>query len=246
MSSRRSKTKTARSKGKRRAGKTVQGAFGFLSWGGARKGAGRKPKGAKPLVPHEVREGVKARHPLLVTTRVVPGLPSLRRHGFWRVVQRCLERACERFGVGIVHFSVQGNHLHLIVEAPDAISLARSMKGLGVRVARAVNKLAGRKGQVIADRYHHRLLRTPKEVRHALSYVLNNLRRHVKDALGLDRCSSSWWFDGWKQAPGALLAVADGPPDRAPPVASARSWLLREGWRRHGLIGADEVSGPRL
>ena len=119
------------------------------------------------------------------------------------------------------------------------------MKGLGVRVARAVNKRAGRKGRVIADCYHHRLLRTPREVRHALSYVLDNLRRHVKGASGLDRCSSSWWFDGWRQAPGAVLALAGGPPDRGPPVASARSWLLREGWRRHGLIGVDETPGPR-
>ena len=204
LTTKRARTKAARTKAKSKAGQAVQGAFGFMSWGGARKGAGRKPMGAKPLVPHEVREGVKARHPLLVTTRVVPGLPSLRRHGFWRVVQRCLERACERFGVGIVHFSVQTNHLHLLVEAPDAVALARSMKGLGVRVARAVNKRAGRKGRAIADRYHHRLLRTPLEVRHALSYVLDN-----------------------------------------PPVAGARSWLLREGWRRHGLTGVDGTPGPR-
>ena len=243
MTSKRAKSKSRRTRSRKKAPKAVQRAFGFMSWGGARKGAGRKPKGARPLVPHEVREGVKARHPLLITTRMGPGLPSLGRHGFWRVVERCLQRACERFGVRIVHFSVQSNHLHLIVEAPDAESLARAMKGFGVRIARAVNKLLGRKGRVIVDRYHHRLLRTPKEVRHALSYVLNNIRRHLAHALGLDRCSSSWWFDGRKQAPGELLALADGPPDRA--LLAAARGLAAPRVDQHPLIGTAEVPGPR-
>jgi hypothetical protein len=114
-----------------------------------------------------------------------------------------------------------------------------------VRIARNLNKLWGRKGRVIGDRYHHAPLCTPKQVRHALSYVLNNLRRHVRGALGLDRCSSSWWFDGWREAPGVVLALADAGAPRSPPVAPARTWLLAEGWRRHGLVSAFEVPGPR-
>jgi hypothetical protein len=41
----------------------------------------------------------------------------------------------------------------MIVEAPDAESLGRAMKGLEVRMARALNRLMDRRGPVFADRY---------------------------------------------------------------------------------------------
>ena len=71
-----------------------------------------------------------------------------------------------------------GNHVHLIVEAPDRKALARAMKGLGVRIARALNRLMKRSGRVIADRYHAHILKTPSEVRHARNYLTTNAHRH--------------------------------------------------------------------
>jgi len=73
----------------------------------------------------------------------------------------------ERPGFRLVHYSLQGNHAHLIVEARDAEMLGRGMMAIGSRLARAVNRVAGRSGRVLADRYHARLLRRPKEVRAA-------------------------------------------------------------------------------
>jgi hypothetical protein len=56
------------------------------------------------------------------------------------------------------------------------------VRGLAIRVARAVNRALGRRGRVFADRYHARALTTPRAVRHALVYVLMNpeapTRRH--------------------------------------------------------------------
>jgi hypothetical protein len=108
---------------------------------------------------------------------------------------------------------------------------------LAIRVARAINRTVGRRGRVWGDRYHARPLSTPREVRNALIYVLNNFRKHVPGARGLDACSSARWFEGWR----ASVEGSSGPA----PIAKARTWLARVGWRRHGLIDVQEVPRRR-
>jgi REP element-mobilizing transposase RayT len=78
----------------------------------------------------------------------------------------------------LVHYSVQGNHVHLLVEAKDEGALSRGMNGLGVRVARRLNRVMGRRGKVLEGRYHGHILRTPTEMRRARAYLLGNARRH--------------------------------------------------------------------
>src|ERR1041384_3848882 len=102
-------------------------AMKFRSWGGKRKGAGRKPKGWRPGVPHVARKQPR-RTPALVTMRVRNGLPSLRGGRSFSAVAGAFRRGKERFGLRVIHFTVQGNHLHLLVEADDVVALARGMK----------------------------------------------------------------------------------------------------------------------
>src|SRR5262249_22714935 len=75
------------------------------------------------------------------------------------------------------HFSVQSDHIHLLVEADEPAALVRGMQGLAIRVAKSVNRALKRCGAVWADRFHARTLRTPREVRNALVYVLNNVKK---------------------------------------------------------------------
>jgi REP element-mobilizing transposase RayT len=215
----------------------------FSRRGGARRGAGRKPKAAVALVSHAKRVALGERTPVLVTAKLAPGLPSLRRGGARALAWRALGVAKTRFGVRVIHFSLQSNHFHAIVEARDEHALGQAMKGLCVRIARALNQVLERRGRVFADRYHARPLRTPREVRCALAYTLNNARKHGVRVEGLDPCSSAAAFDGWRERGARALAALV-----APPVAAARSWLLCHGWRRHGLIGVAEAPGqpPRL
>jgi hypothetical protein len=182
-----------------------------------------------------------------VTLRLLPKLPSLRTVPLVRELERSFAKGCTRPGFRLVHYSLQGNHAHLIVEASDRVMLGRGMMAIGSRIARAVNRVAGRTGKILADRYHMRLLKTPREVRGALRYVLLNARRHaaragarLRDAVRLDPASSARWFDGWKR--NVVGAIAE-PLDAGPPVARARTWLLAAGWRRHGLLDPAEVPG---
>ena len=182
-----------------------------------------------------------SRFPVHVTVRLRKGLRTLREAGTVALLRRVFEAGCERFGFRLVHFSIQPNHIHMIVEAKGRLALTRGMKGLLVRVARALNKRWGRKGQVFPERYHEHILRTPREVRHALCYVLHNAKKHRLGTLnGVDPFASTPWFDGWRERIEFL-----GVEDWGVPVAAAHSWLLRKGWRRHGLISVGEEPGAR-
>ena len=125
------------------------------------------------------RPALAARHPVHVTTRVCGEAARFRTKACFAVVARCIGMGCVREGFRLVHFSVQSNHLHLIVEASDSVALARGIQGLCVRIARAVNRVLGRRGKVFADRYHARALRSPTEVANAIDYVLGNTMIHA-------------------------------------------------------------------
>src|SRR5262249_6704193 len=117
-----------------------------------------------------------------------------------------------RFGFRLVHYSVQGNHLHLIVEADDKVALSRGMQGLGIRLACAVNKVQQRDGSVFSDRYHAHYLRSRIETARAISYVLRNWFRHAGIEMTIrdvDQLSSA-------AEPGTTVLP--------------RTWLLRVGW----------------
>jgi len=184
-----------------------------------------------------------------VTVRVIGGLPSLRTIRIVRAVEHTFAKGCARKGFRLVHYSLQGNHAHFIVEAQDREALGRGMMAIGTRLARAVNRALGRSGRVLSDRYHVRLLPTPREVRNALRYVLLHARHHVAavrsamtQAARLDPASSARWFDGWKRK-GSDIGEAEEDRPRKQSVARPRTWLLTAGWRRHGLLDPADVPG---
>jgi len=167
-----------------------------------------------------------------------------------REIERTFAAARDRKGFRLVHYSLQGNHAHLIVEADDERALGRGMKAIGGRLARAVNRVFHRSGPVLADRYHVRVLRTPREVRNALAYVLLNARRHAAEAsrkltrvLLIDPASSGRWFDGWKCPVSSKPGASGLSPARSAAVLPPRTWLLAEGWRLRGLLDPSEIPG---
>ena len=167
-----------------------------------------------------------------MTLRVRPHVLNLRSKRAFIRIAKALEAAREWSSARVVHYSIQGNHLHLVVEASHRGLLARRIAGLEVRIARAMNALMRRRGAVFADRYHARPLATPLEVRRVIEYVLKNRQHHLGErASPFDVYSSAAWFDGWKTPPPRAVEVT-------PLVREPRSWLLRIGWRRHGLLDA--------
>jgi REP element-mobilizing transposase RayT len=210
------------------------------TWGGSRPGAGRKPvPGRRRSTPHRARPPHKAPHPVHVTLRARPGLPSLRTARVFGGLRDAIATA-STYSFRVLHFSVQGDHVHLLVEAQNSETLSRGARGLVIRAARVINRRLGRVGKVWGDRYHARALTSPLAVRHALVYVLMNVRKHHPgETPGLDPRSSAQWFDGFRDI------GADARGYMSAPVCRPRTWLAAVGWRRHGLIGLDEVPGSR-
>lgn len=205
--------------------------LGFKCWGGARRGAGRKRKSVLPQVPHRVRLPHRARHPQHITVRcrcrslrtqfVFPSVVAV-----FRAVNR---RAPSTFRV--VEFSVQANHIHLIVEAEDSLALSSGMRSLTIRLARNVNSLLMQRGPFIADRWYGHELVSARAVRHALVYVLANHKKHLPaTSEPIDHYSSAPYFTYFAERP---IVSRFGSSTGPPPTASARTWLLAIGWRQH-------------
>jgi putative transposase len=130
----------------------------FRAHGGARRGAGRKRVAPKARVLHRPRTLLTGREPVLVTLTTQRPIANLRGRRAMERIVRSLSRAKDRLGARIVHYSVQRDHLHLIVEAEGTRSLSRAMQGLSVRITKALNRALGRKGKVFTDRFHDRAL----------------------------------------------------------------------------------------
>lgn len=221
-------------------------------WGGKRAGAGRKPVMGRPGVSHGKRAPVNPEHPLHITLSMT--IHSLRK-------QRVFETICQTFKevnrergeeFRIVHFSVQANHIHLLVEAQSNQALSGAMQSLNLRLHYRLNKLLRRKGSLLRDRFHDRELTSARAVKHVLAYVFANFIKHntreARLGFAMDPYSSAIYFDGFAAADDTTpysmgwlsaardSATGDTPLEDAPPVARARSKLLSYGWKREGLL----------
>jgi hypothetical protein len=217
--------------------KPAQLSLGLKEWGGVRRGAGRKPSGPRPLVSHKPRNRLSRHHPVHVTMRTLPEIPSLR--AMHAAVRQALVAGSKKEdgSFRLIHFSVLSNHIHMIVEAQDAKALSRGIQGLAIRIAWAVNRAMHRKrGKVFSDRYHDHQLKTARETNHCLAYVLCNYRKHMAESGRIlprgfvDSCSTARYLRGRGDCP----------------LPDPETWLLKSGYRNAGgEIDLSRTPGPR-
>jgi REP element-mobilizing transposase RayT len=223
--------------------------------GGKRKGAGRKPKDGRDREKHDKRPPLDARHPVHVTLRVAPDLRNLRKRHIYDAVRFAMASVFEHEGFHIIHLSIQRDHLHLIVEARNRRALSTGMRVFENVVARFINdaitRRTGKKrsGQVVPDRYHEGVIRTPTQARNALRYVMNNWRKHGEHrqdfARGwlVDPYSSAIQFPGWSELDGSPWMWRPRAGYNPLPVWRAKTWVLDTGWTLSGAISAHDVPG---
>jgi len=230
----------------------------FPPRGGKRRGAGRPPKGARAGAPHKERPFLHARYPVHVTLRVVAAVGKLRRRGVYQAIREATLTTARREDFRIVQLSIQHDHIHLLIEADDKRALAAGMQGFQISAAKHLNAAISkgkpgprRRGTVFPDRYHAEIITSPTQARHALSYVMNNWRRHREDQYGpasmwkLDWFSSAIAFPGWAEY-GDEAFLWRGPTTYDPlMVFQPRTWMLREGWKKVGSVSYSEVPSKR-
>jgi REP element-mobilizing transposase RayT len=247
----RGRTREARPRGKRRIG---------------------RPKKPGAGVPHVTRKPFDKTRALHVTLRVLDVIGRLRTRSAYAAIREAAITVLEHDAFRIVQLSIEGTHLHLLVEADSRAALSLGMQAFEISAAKHLNAAclrAGswwerkraarlghslpkrRKARVFSDRYHETFICTPRQARHALAYVLNNWRRHREDRRALARTwlidpfATGWAFDGWKERADTPFAWKLRETYKPIPVWLPKTWLLREGWRRYGLIGVREVPGAQ-
>ena len=91
---------------------------------------------------HREREKIPGNCPVHVTFRVRKDVPSLRTRRLVREFRRSLAKACERGRFRVVHYSIQRNHVHLLVEAH--VRKHRAQNGGGAPPVRLDEASSGR------------------------------------------------------------------------------------------------------
>jgi putative transposase len=207
--------------------------------GGRRRGAGRKKTNKRRGGPHRGRPELSSRHPVHVTLRARQLHPEMRRRDYYAVIRKVLEHYLGRTDFRVIHGSIQNTHFHFLVEASNKRALTLGMQSLAIRLSLA---LTGGRGKVFEERYHAVQIRTARQARNTLAYVLNNWRRHrvwAGDA-PVDPYSSGVTFCGWSERVRFTLPVGYVPL----PMSEPRTALLRSEWKQHGLIDPFERPGP--
>ena len=193
-------------------------------WGGAWKGAGKKKKRWREGAPHRRRITPRRWSPHHVTLSLKRDCPSLRTNPTFFFSLQVFQEEKKRSGFLLLAWTLQKNHLHLIVEAASPEALSRSIQGIQVRLARGWNRIWKRKGRVFAGRFHSRMVRSLGDGRRVLAYVLKNHLRHgVKIPCPVDPGSSGLWTDVWLERETWAVArkefkVEEDPPPLVPPV----------------------------
>jgi REP element-mobilizing transposase RayT len=226
----------------------------FKPHGGKRRGAGRPPKAFRSSERHKRRPAFRANQPIHVTLRVEDAIGNVRRRDCYHAIRRAMGSTGTRDDFRIVHISLERDHVHLIVEASDRVTLAKGMYVFEMVAAKLLNKVVTRetgrlrRGRVFCDRYHPVVITSPKQMRNTIAYVLNNWRRHKQDDgadsmfWDVDYFSSGATFTGWKERHGTPRPLPHG--YQPLPVRSAQSWLLSTGWRKAGSISMYARPGP--
>ncbi|CAN5914755.1 hypothetical protein BH11MYX2_BH11MYX2_20360 [soil metagenome] len=180
-----------------------------------------------------------------VTLRIVDDVQPLRTKDLYEALRKATAAVAGNKSMRIIHVSVQDSHGHLLVEADGRLELAAGIKGFAVSAAKHINTAVGvrlgrrRTGKVFADRYHVDVITTPRQMRNTLAYVFNHWRKHrvASKSPGwcVDPFSTACMFDGWRD--GACLDRERYPAEfQHLVVQQGTTWLLRVGWRRHGLL----------
>jgi REP element-mobilizing transposase RayT len=227
--------------------------------GGKRKGAGRKRVLRFEQQPHRSRPWLSSRTPIHIVMRLSKVVGRLRRRRAYHAIRWALIKTLERRNFRVVHISIQDGHIHALCEADDRVALANGVRGFSISAARRLNAAIAadlglpkaRVGQVFIDRYHATQIRSPRQARNALAYVLNNWRKHREDRAAfmqrprIDRYSSAVWFVDWAELDGGLFSWPKGYEPL--PVARPRTWLLARGWKRGGppVLSMTYVPGPQ-
>lgn len=188
-------------------------------WGGRRKGAGKK-RIHSAGVAHTKREKITSREPLHVNFKLTV---TIKNENGLRAIKKSLENARKYFH--ILHYSLQWNHIHLIIEATDNEALFRGMRSFTNTFVKCMGK-----GSIQKERYHLHVLRSVKETKNAFRYVIFNEAHHSrKKVVTADAYSSLHQLNLKELAKQFKFSIVKKSSHREISLDQPTSWLAKNG-----------------
>ncbi|MBT3236341.1 MAG: hypothetical protein HN353_10355 [Bdellovibrionales bacterium] len=132
-------------------------------------------------IAHISRPSIDRNNPIHINIRVQEKLPNLRRKSSFKLFTKAVKRARLK-GLRVVHFSLQTNHLHLLVEADSNRQLSSGMRSLLITYSIWINRLLKRQGPLFRDRFNMEVITTPRRMKNLLNYIFKNSAKHRKHA----------------------------------------------------------------
>ncbi len=141
-----------------------------------RKGAGR-PALHDPGIRHTNRPHIKKPASLHLTIKVKKKKAEIKNKSVLKILKRAILNARKQ-GLRVIHFSLEYDHVHLLIEADNNLILGKGMQAFGVTLSKAINRLKKLKGGVYKHRYHFRQISSTRELKIVMNYIFTNGLKH--------------------------------------------------------------------
>lgn len=138
---------------------------------------------------HTVRPRIHKTTMLHLTIKVRENKADIKNKRILKLLHHAIKRArLQRLKV--LHYTLEYNHVHLLVEATNNQILHKGMQAFGITFSKWINRLKLRKGTVYKHRYHFHALRSTRERKNALNYIFTNGVKHGRTRSRIDPYNS--------------------------------------------------------
>jgi REP element-mobilizing transposase RayT len=138
---------------------------------------------------HTRRFRLKKPSSLHLTIKVKENKADIQNKRILKTLHYAIRRARLK-GLKIVHYTLEYNHVHLLVESVDNKILHKGMQAFGITIAKAINKIKRTKGAVYKNRYHLRVIDSPRQLKNVLHYIFSNGVKHKRTKSQIDLFNS--------------------------------------------------------
>lgn len=140
------------------------------------KSAGRKAF-HDPGIRHTARPVLTKPSSLHLTIKVQKIKADIKNKMILTMLKKAILNA-RRMGLKVIHYSLEYDHVHLLIEADNNVILGKGMQSLGVTLSKAINRTKRIKGRVYKHRYHFRKINSARELKNVMFYIFNNGVKH--------------------------------------------------------------------
>lgn len=134
-----------------------------------------------PGIRHTHRPVFKKPASLHLTIKIAKEKSNLKNKEVLSILKRAILNS-RKMGLRVIHFTLEYDHIHLLIEAENNHLLGKGMQSFGVTLSKAINKLKKTSGQVYRHRYHFRKITSARQLKNVMNYIFRNGLKHGTSA----------------------------------------------------------------